>query len=265
MSPTFLICCEHSGMVREALRAKGVDAWSCDLLPADDASPYHIQGDCREVMAGKTGGLLGKTWDAFGMHPDCTYLTVAGIHWNNRGRGWEKTDAALAFVRELIELAGDKPWYLENPVSIISTKIRKPSQTIQPYDFGEDASKRTCLWLNRLPSLTPTNRVPGRVVNGVERWANQTDSGQNKLGPSDDRWKKRSKTYPGIAQAMADQWAPLLLGYQRVSFSGDCTEEGCCSLCREDYAECACPGPTMDEYEYLECGGVLWARPIDLL
>jgi hypothetical protein len=131
---SFLVCCEHSGMVREALRAKGVDAWSCDLLPADDASPYHIQGDCRDAMR-------SREWGGYGMHPDCTYLTVAGIHWNNRGRGWEKTDAALAFVRELIELAGDKPWYLENPVSIISTKIRKPTQTIQPYDFGEDASK----------------------------------------------------------------------------------------------------------------------------
>ena len=205
----FLVCCEHSGVVREAMRAKGVDAYSCDLLPADDASPFHVQGDCRKVMR-------GRDWSGFGMHPDCTFLTVAGIHWNNRGRGWDKTYDALDFVRELIDLAGNRPWYLENPVSIISTRILEPSQTIQPYDFGEDASKRTCLWLNRLPKLRPTQRFHGRVVkdprNGklVERWSNQTDSGQNRLAPSKDRWKTRSRTYPGIARAMAEQWAPFL-------------------------------------------------------
>jgi hypothetical protein len=190
------------------MRAKGIDAWSCDLLPADDNSPNHIQGDCRDAMK-------WRDWAAFGFHPDCTFLTVAGIHWNNRGRGWEKTELALAFVRELIALSSSKPWYLENPVSIISTHIRKPDQTIQPYDFGEDASKRTCLWLNHLPKLKPTKRIPGRLVNHkgkfVERWSNQTDSGQNKLGPSDDRWKLRSKTYHGIAQAMADQWSEILM------------------------------------------------------
>lgn len=221
--PSFLVCCEHSGVVREAFRAKGIDAWSCDLLPADDGSPYHIQGDCREAMR-------SREWGGYGMHPDCTYLTVAGIHWNNRGRGWEKTNAALAFVRELMEIAGDKPSYLENPVSIISTHIRKPDQTIQPHDFGEDASKRTCLWLNRLPLLRPTARVPGRMVEWprgsgkmVERWSNQTDSGQNKLPPSNDRWKLRSKTYPGIALAMADQWA-LHLYLNHIEQANDQTE-----------------------------------------
>lgn len=160
--------------------------------------------------------MRSRDWSGYGLHPDCTHLTVAGIHWNNRGRGWEKTYAALDFVRELIALAGDKPWYLENPVSIISTHIRKPTQTIQPYDFGEDASKRTCLWLNRLPPLRPTRRVAGRWVrdprNGklVERWSNQTDSGQNKLPPSEDRWKVRSKTYAGIASAMSEQWSAIL-------------------------------------------------------
>ena len=199
MKPSFLVCCEHSGVVREAFRACGIDAWSCDLLPADDSSPHHIQGDCRDTMR-------SRDWSGFGMHPDCTYLTVAGIHWNNRGRGWEMTNVALAFVRELMELAGEKPWYLENPVSIISTHIRKPDQTIQPYEFGEDASKRTCLWLNRLPLLEPTKRIQGRFVNGKERWSNQTDNGQNRLTPSADRWKLRSKTYQGIADAMAAQW-----------------------------------------------------------
>jgi len=208
--PSFLVCCEHSGTVREAMRERGIDAYSCDLLPADDGSPYHIQGDCRDAMR-------SRDWTGFGLHPDCSRLTVAGIHWNNRGRGWEGTHAALAFVRELMALAGEKPWYLENPVSIISTQIRKPTQTIQPYDFGEDASKRTCLWLHRLPPLRPTRRVPGRMVEWprgsgktVERWANQTDSGQNKLPPSDDRWKVRSKTYAGIADAMASQWSAVL-------------------------------------------------------
>lgn len=211
MTPSFLVGCEHSGTVREAMRAAGIDAYSCDLLPADDGSPHHIQGDVREAMQ-------SREWGGFGLHPDCTFLTVAGIHWNNRGRGWEKTNAALAFVRELIALAGDRPWYLENPVSIISTQVRKPDQTIQPYDFGEDASKRTCLWLNRLPLLTATKRIPGRLVEwpkgsgkSVERWSNQTDSGQNKLPPSADRWKLRSKTYLGVAEAMATQWAPILL------------------------------------------------------
>lgn len=205
--PSFLVCCEASGSVREAMRARGIDAWSCDLRAAEDASPFHIQGDCRDAMR-------SRDWGGFGMHPDCTFLTVAGIHWNNRGRGWERTHAALAFVRELIALAGDVPWYLENPVSILSTHIRKPDQTIQPYDFGENASKRTCLWLNRLPLLRGTRRVPGRLVEWprgsgrmVERWANQTDSGQNKLAPSADRWRARSLTYPGIAAAFAAQWS----------------------------------------------------------
>lgn len=212
LPPRMLIVCESSGVVREAMRAQGIDAWSCDLLPADDGSPYHIQGDALEVMA--KGGF-----DAYGLHPPCTYLTVAGIHWNNRGRGWEGTRKALAFVLELMRLAGDAPWYLENPVSIISTHIRKPAQSIQPYDFGEDASKRTCLWLHRLPCLVadPARRVSGRLAEYpvgsgklVERWSNQTDSGQNRLAPSADRWKQRSRTYPGIARAMAEQWAPII-------------------------------------------------------
>lgn len=197
-----LIVCESSGVVREAFRALGHDAWSCDLLPADDGSPFHIQGDAREV---------GGDWDMMGFHPPCTFINVAGMHWNNRGRGWDRTHAALDFVRWC--MSHECPWYLENPVSIISTKIRKPNQSIQPYQFGEDASKRTCLWLNNLPKLVHTERVAGRLVEWpkgssklVERWANQTDSGQNRLTPSADRWKARSKTYAGIAAAMATQW-----------------------------------------------------------
>lgn len=231
--PSFLVCCEHSGVLREAMRACGVNAYSCDLLPSDDRSPYHIIGDCREVMH-------SRKWGGFGFHPDCTFLTVAGIHWNNRGRGWEKTDEALEFVRELMDLgtAAGVPWYLENPVSIISTQVRKPDQIVQPYQFGEDASKQTCLWLHRLPTINPLNieqwakprhvcKCGNKYAPGIgdnwrdekgfvrcnkcgekmlSRWSNQTDSGQNKLPPSKDRWKERSRTYPGIARAMAKRW-----------------------------------------------------------
>ncbi len=200
---------ESSGVVREAFRAHGHDAWSCDLQAADDGSPFHIQGDVREAMDGG--------WDMFGFHPTCTYLCGSGLHWNNRGRGWEKTDDALAFMRWLMQRP--EPYYLENPVGLIGTRIRPASQTIQPYQFGEDASKRTCLWLNHLPALTPTSYVAPRMVNGKPRWANQTDSGQNRLAPSETRWKDRSRTYHGIAAAMADQWtAHLSLAQQQLFY-----------------------------------------------
>jgi len=149
------------------------------------------------------------------MHPPCTFLNVAGIHWNNRGRGWEKTEAALDFVRWL--LSRPEPHYLENPLGIISTRIRPADQYIQPYQFGDDASKKTGLWLHGVPPLVidPAKRVAGRKVEWrgkmVERWSNQTDSGQNRLGPSETRWKDRSLTYPGIAKAMAAQWSEYLL------------------------------------------------------
>jgi hypothetical protein len=135
---------------------------------------------------------------------------VSGIHWNNRGRGWEETEKALDFVRLLMG-ANIPRIALENPVSIISSKIRKPDQIIQPHWFGHDASKATCLWLKNLPKLQPTESVPPRIVNGKNRWANQTDGGQNKLTPSDDRWKLRSTTYSGIAEAMASQWSAYAL------------------------------------------------------
>lgn len=211
-SPSMLIGCESSGVVRSAMREAGVDCWSCDLLPANDGSPFHIQDDIRLAMR-------ARQWSAFGLHPDCTFLTVAGIHWNNRGRGWERTNAALAFVAELVALAGDRPYYLENPVSILSTRWRKPDQIIQPNQFGEDASKKTCLWLQGLEPLAinPADRCNGRWVEWpkgsgkmVERWSNQTDSGQNRLPPSADRWKLRSLTYSGIARAMALTWSNQL-------------------------------------------------------
>ena len=200
-----LITHESSGVVRRAFRALGHNAWSCDLLPAADGSHFHLQTDVFNVVNGP------EKWDLIGMHPPCTFLSGSGIHWNNRGRGWEKTERAIADVSRLLSL--NVPYYLENPVGIISTRIRKPDQCIQPYNFGEDASKKTCLWLNRLPLLVPTKHVDGRIVEWprgsgkmIQRWSNQTDSGQNKLTPSEDRWSKRSVTYQGIAGAMADQW-----------------------------------------------------------
>lgn len=190
-----LVACEYSGTVRRAFAARGHDAWSCDLLSADDGSPNHIKGDVLPV--------LRQGWDLMVAHPPCTYLAVSGLHWNKRvpGRA-EKTLEALAFVRELLYAPIDRI-ALENPVSCISTHTRKPDQIIQPWWFGDDASKKTCLWLKGLPLLRETNRLQG---DARTRRANQTPSGQNKLGPSPDRWKLRSKTYPGIAAAMADQW-----------------------------------------------------------
>lgn len=139
-------------------------------------------------------------------HPPCTYLTSSGLHWNLRIPDRAKeTDKALAFVSELLS-APISRIALENPIGCISSRIRKPDQIIHPWQFGNDASKATCLWLKNLPGLTPTEIVLPRKVNGKDRWANQTDSGQNRLPPSPDRWKIRSITYPGIAAAMADQW-----------------------------------------------------------
>jgi hypothetical protein len=198
-----LIACEFSGTVRDAFIARGHDAMSCDLLPTTKPGP-HYQGDVTDV--------LGDGWDMMIAHPPCTYLTVSGLHWNKRNpERAQKTEDGLAFVRLLLDAPIPKI-ALENPVSCISSRIRKPDQIIQPYEFGEDASKKTCLWLKGLPPLEidPDKRLPGRLVphNGktVERWGNQTDSGQNRLGPSEDRWALRSLTYPGIAEAFASQW-----------------------------------------------------------
>lgn len=194
-----LVACEFSGTVRRAFAARGHDAWSCDLLPSSDESPKHIQCDVREVLR------LG--WDMMIAHPPCTYLTSSGLHWNKRVTGrQELTDEAVEFVRELMH-APIKRKAIENPIGALSSRIRKPDQIIQPWQFGADASKATCLWLECLPPLAPTEIVAPRITpDGKRRWANQTDSGQNKLTPSADRWALRSITYPGIAAAMADQW-----------------------------------------------------------
>jgi len=193
-----LVACEYSGTVRDAFRAGGHDALSCDLLPTDALGP-HYQGNVRDI--------LGDGWDLMIAHPPCTYLCSSGLHWNKRvpGRA-QMTEDALDFVRLLLD-APIPRIALENPIGCIGTRIRKADQTIQPWQFGHDASKATCLWLKNLPLLTPTAVVEPRIANGKKRWANQTDSGQNRLPPSDDRWKIRSETYAGIAAAMADQWA----------------------------------------------------------
>ena len=198
-----LIACEFSGVVREAFRKAGHEAYSCDILPALDNSPYHIQDDCLKQIYLMDFALMIA-------HPPCTYLSVSGQHWNKRRpeRALE-TEKALEFVQRLLD-APIPRIALENPIGIISTKIRKPDQIIQPYQFGHDASKATCLWLKGLPTLSPTQYVEPRLVGGKRRWGNQTDSGQNKLGPSPDRWKLRSITYSGIANQMALQWSPLI-------------------------------------------------------
>ena len=189
-----LVACEFSGTVRNAFRRRGHDAWSCDLLPADDGSEYHIQGDCREHLEG---------WDLMVMHPPCTHLAVSGARWF-KDKQLEQREA-LQFVRTLMD-APCQRWALENPISVISSKIRKPDQIVQPWMFGHPESKKTCLWLKGLPLLKPTD-VLMAPESGV--WNNQTPSGQNKLGPSADRWKLRSKTYEGIAEAMAEQWGSI--------------------------------------------------------
>jgi hypothetical protein len=195
-----LIACEYSGAVRDAFIAHGHDAMSCDLLPADNGGP-HYQGDARDI--------LGDGWDLLIAHPPCTYLSVSGMHWTTRGlRDPQLTEDALELVR-MFMAAPIARIAIENPVSVISSRIRKPDQIIQPHEFGHDASKKTCLWLKGLPKLIPTGHVAPRMVDGRPRWANQTDSGQNRLAPSADRWKKRSETFKGIADAMAAQWGSI--------------------------------------------------------
>lgn len=196
-----LVACECSGIVREAFREKGHSAYSCDLKPAEDFSSWHIQCDVREVYG---------HFDLVIAHPDCTYLSSSGLHWNKRIPGRQDlTDRAIKFAM-MFERMADKVC-VENPIGCLSTKWRKPDQIIQPYQFGHDASKATCLWLKGLPKLIPTSYVQPRIVKGESlasrlRWSNQTDSGQNRLGPSPQRAADRSRTYQGIANAMAAQW-----------------------------------------------------------
>ena len=178
-----LVACEFSGVVREAFRRKGHDAWSCDILPAENGSQFHIQGDCIQA--------LEENWDMMIAHPPCTHLAVSGARWF-KDKQKEQAEA-LNFVKLLLNAPIEKI-ALENPISIISSKIRKPDQIIQPWQFGHGETKATCLWLKNLPKLKPTKIVDGRIAR------------VHNLPPSPDRWKLRSITYQGIADAMAEQW-----------------------------------------------------------
>jgi hypothetical protein len=190
-----LVACEYSGVVRDAFIARGHYAMSCDLLPTDAIGP-HYQGDVFNV--------INDNWDLMIAHPPCTYLSVSGMHWTTRGlRDPQLTEDALRFVQRLMDAPIERI-AIENPISVISSRIRKPDQIVQPWWFGHDASKKTCLWLKNLPLLTPTDMLAG---DSKTRRGNQTASGQNKLPPSKDRWKLRSATYQGIADAMAAQWS----------------------------------------------------------
>ena len=191
-----LIACEYSGIVRDAFAAKGHDAWSCDILPTESPG-NHFQGDVLEH--------LDKGWDLMIAHPPCTHLAVSGARWFTEGKKpWSLQEDALNFVRKLLDAPIDKI-ALENPVSVISTKIKKPNQIIQPFEYGHDVTKRTCLWLKNLPNLKPTKIVKPDIVlvNGKKMSRMHYES--FKL-PSKERSKVRSKFYTGIAQAMADQW-----------------------------------------------------------
>jgi len=186
-----LVACEFSGVVRDAFLERGHDAVSCDLLPTESPGP-HIQGDVLDI--------LDNGWDLMIAHPPCTHLAVSGARWFKDKQ--EEQTQALSFVRKILE-ADISMICLENPVSIISSRIRKPDQIIQPYEYGHPEAKKTCLWLKNLPLLKATRILPTPASG---RWDNQTASGQNRLPPSKDRWKLRSMTYSGIAEAMASQW-----------------------------------------------------------
>ena len=190
-----LVACEFSGVVRRAFRAKGHDAWSCDLLSAEDGSPYHIQCNVEYVLDPKPDDTYyrGPKWDLMIAHPPCTHLAVSGARWFKE-KGKIIQDAALAFVQMLMDAPVPRI-AIENPISIISTRIRKPDQVIHPWQFGHGEVKATCLWLKNLPLLVPTSIVDG------------SHARVHRAPPSAHRWKDRSRTYSGIAEAMAEQWA----------------------------------------------------------
>lgn len=181
-----LVACEFSGRVRDAFRARGHDAWSCDILPTESDPAYHIQADVLTV--------LDQNWDLMIAHPPCTHLAVSGARWF-AGKE-ELQEQAIRFVLKLFQ-APIKRIAVENPVGILHTRFMQPHQTIQPWQFGHGECKATCLWLHNLPLLQPTQVVPGRK-NSVHHAAD-----------TPQRWKVRSRTYPGIATAMAEQWGCL--------------------------------------------------------
>ena len=206
-----LVACEFSGTVRRAFRALGHEAYSCDLLPSDDESPYHRQVDARRMMT-----YTDLRFDLMIAHPPCTHLAVSGARWFKDKV--EEQAEALEFVQSLLD-APIPRIALENPISIISSRIRKPDQIIQPWQFGHGEVKATCLWLKNLPKLVPTNVVDGRHP---ACWL---------ASPGPDRWKIRSRTYEGIAQAMAEQW-----GGRTKDANGYSTDSGLDSMGRHKWA-----------------------------
>jgi hypothetical protein len=179
-----LIACEYSGTVRDAFIAKGHDAMSCDLLPTDAPGP-HYQGDVTDI--------LGDGWDLMIAHPPCTHLAVSGArHFEEKKKDGRQQEAINFFL--LLASADIPRIAIENPVCIMSSVWREPDQVIQPWQFGHGETKATCFWLKNLPPLNPTQIVEGR------------EARIHKMPPGPDRWKLRSKTYSGVAQAMADQW-----------------------------------------------------------
>lgn len=215
-----LVACEESQVVTKAFRDRGFEAYSCDLQSPSGGHPeWHILSDVTKV--------LDADWDLMISHPPCTYLTSSGMHWTTRGfRPQSLTDDALEFVRTLMD-APIPHIAIENPVGRIGTAIRKADQYIKPYEFGHDASKTTGLWLKNLPLLQATKHVPPSrwaccglwQAEGIcsecgkktkPRWSQQTPRGQDKTGPSLDRSAKRSKTFTGIAEAMAKQWGDYI-------------------------------------------------------
>jgi hypothetical protein len=197
-----LVACEYSATVRDAFRARGFDAWSCDLLPTEGDPRWHIQGDAVAVSR-------AEPWDLMIAHPPCTHLAVSGARHFAAKQADGRQQQALGFVGDLFS-APVKHIALENPVSIISSRFRKPDQTIQPWQFGHGETKATCLWLNNLPKLKPTDIVEGR------------EARIHKMPPGPNRWKERSRTYQGIADAMADQWSEYLLNNRTARPSRAC-------------------------------------------
>jgi hypothetical protein len=194
-----LVGCEQSCVVRDAFAKLGHNAWSCDLLEAEG---NHYQCDVVEVMD-------WGCWDLFIVHPSCQFLSSSGLHHNKNNPDRQlKTEEAVLFAKKVWNAKVAKIC-MENPIGRLGTTIGKATQIIQPHQFGHDASKSTCLWLKGLPKLIETKHIAPRIVDGKPRWANQTDSGQNRLPPSADRWKIRSRTYYGIAEAMASQWGGI--------------------------------------------------------
>jgi hypothetical protein len=203
-----LLACEESQAVTKEFRLLGHDAFSCDIAPCSGENPeWHMQEDVIPV--------LKQAWDMVIAFPPCTHLAVSGAAWFKKKQADGRQQQGIDFFLAFTKLDHIPRVAIENPVGIMSRHWRKPDQIIQPYEFGNDASKKTCLWLKGLPLLKPTQRVKGRMVTTpsgkvVERWANQCDNyGHDKTSPSPERGGLRSKTYQGIAKAMASQWNNL--------------------------------------------------------